>query len=704
MTKQLYLLFISILIHRTFASFCGSTGVPFSFEVLPSGAPILGCAQPTCVAHLKEKKDDSNFLINANGQADGFMRVDDKTNKAYGDPYGNKLIANCSGQFSDLSCPRKDQWVGGIEYIDHPRQPLILQCCTFSGLRFSQEVGLTNVGPGEAITGGEVIRDGRQISFDVIANVRKVVDVNTHVVSYEVTVRRMHCLPDPPEPVVNFEKDASDEIVKVLTKATDLPTLRTEKASKKEKSEDFQSKKALTDATLHKINEKKQHKKNEFEEKETSKMDVTNRNEAIQKRAEMEAKTTYSEIPPKSHAAQLFTSSINNYKSETGSSFSDGNRIGFTNNLRTPLDVQAGVKSSGQQQIRAFSQQQEVFGQPQVKAPGQEEFGQQQARAFGQQQEQQAFVQPQIRAFGQQQEVFNQQQLTPSYRPEFGYTSFQQQGLSQNIQPRQSQSHGPCATQCQQNSCYMQRCNRGLDPVFGIPTFAPPLFPLTLPTLPTFSLPTVTPPTFQPFISYPTVAPPSSHSPLQPVPGYIDSSGSRNTISQNSPSFLPLSSIKENFDPNDRLMQLSVAPIAQAATASVSNAIPVQSSEVLSGRPILLSANPASSLQATLKPLSTFEEFIARLGYRNVSLAPLTPAALVIPSEISLPNTYSSLSPLSQTTTTTVASPENQARLLVPGFDFQTSQRNPYQPAVLYIPQQWPLTTSENGTLQRSSF
>ncbi|MCP9265019.1 Transporter [Dirofilaria immitis] len=431
-------------------------------------------------------------------------------------------------------------------------------------------------------------------------------------------------------------------------------------------------------------------------------MDVTNRNEAIQKRAEMEAKTTYSEIPPKSHAAQLFTSSINNYKSETGSSFSDGNRIGFTNNLRTPLDVQAGVKSSGQQQIRAFSQQQEVFGQPQVKAPGQEEFGQQQARAFGQQQEQQAFVQPQIRAFGQQQEVFNQQQLTPSYRPEFGYTSFQQQGLSQNIQPRQSQSHGPCATQCQQNSCYMQRCNRGLDPVFGIPTFAPPLFPLTLPTLPTFSLPTVTPPTFQPFISYPTVAPPSSHSPLQPVPGYIDSSGSRNTISQNSPSFLPLSSIKENFDPNDRLMQLSVAPIAQAATASVSNAIPVQSSEVLSGRPILLSANPASSLQATLKPLSTFEEFIARLGYRNVSLAPLTPAALVIPSEISLPNTYSSLSPLSQTTTTTVASPENQARLLVPGFDFQTSQRNPYQPAVLYIPQQWPLTTSENGTLQRS--
>ncbi|VDM23252.1 unnamed protein product [Wuchereria bancrofti] len=142
MKKLFYLLLFSALSYQTFASFCGSTGVPFSFE-------------------------------------------------------------NCSGQFSDLSCLRKDQWVGGIEYIDHPRQPLILQCCTFPGLRFSQEVGITNVGPGEAITGGEVIRDGRQISFDVIANARKVVDANTHIVSYEVTVRRMHCLPDPPEPVVD---------------------------------------------------------------------------------------------------------------------------------------------------------------------------------------------------------------------------------------------------------------------------------------------------------------------------------------------------------------------------------------------------------------------------------------------------------------------------------------------------------------------
>lgn len=82
---------------------------------------------------------------------------------------------------------------------------LILQCCTFAGLRFSQEVGSTTIGPGEAITGGEVVRNGRQISFDVIANVRKVVkngSSNGNKVNYEVTVRRMNCLPDPPEPEV----------------------------------------------------------------------------------------------------------------------------------------------------------------------------------------------------------------------------------------------------------------------------------------------------------------------------------------------------------------------------------------------------------------------------------------------------------------------------------------------------------------------
>ncbi|MFH4977433.1 hypothetical protein AB6A40_004142 [Gnathostoma spinigerum] len=203
------------------ASFCGSAGVPFSFEVLPSGAPVLGCAQPSCLATPADFKEDKVFLANAEGQTDGFFRSGDRELARYRDQSAKKITAKCPNKFAELSCPKKDQWVGGIEYIDHPRQPLILQCCTFEGLRVSQDVGVTNVGPGEAITGGEVVRDGRQISFDVIANVRKVVNSNSHKISYEVTVRRMNCLPDPPEPKVDLDPGVSKDVLRILTKASD---------------------------------------------------------------------------------------------------------------------------------------------------------------------------------------------------------------------------------------------------------------------------------------------------------------------------------------------------------------------------------------------------------------------------------------------------------------------------------------------------
>uniref|UniRef100_A0AC35FRW5 Uncharacterized protein n=1 Tax=Panagrolaimus sp. PS1159 TaxID=55785 RepID=A0AC35FRW5_9BILA len=219
------LLLIVTLLPIALASYCGKSGVPYSFEVLESGAPVLGCAQPSCVISSEDFEEDSEFLTDANGQADGYFREGDRALKRYRNDNAPKLVANCSGGFSQLSCPRKNQWVGGIEYIDHPRQPLILQCCSFDGLRFSQEVGMTVVNSGEAVTGGEVIRNGRQISFDVIANVRKIVQ--------SVTVRRMNCLPDPPEPQVEFDKDVPSEVLKVLSTAKNGKDLGTKEKFEK---------------------------------------------------------------------------------------------------------------------------------------------------------------------------------------------------------------------------------------------------------------------------------------------------------------------------------------------------------------------------------------------------------------------------------------------------------------------------------------
>ncbi|KAJ1367396.1 hypothetical protein KIN20_028298 [Parelaphostrongylus tenuis] len=205
------------------ASFCGKSGVPFSVEVLPSGAPLLGCAQPSCVAQPADDFDDSVFNTDLSGQVDGFFRDGDRGRQGY--LQTNKLRANCSGDFDQLSCSRKNQWIGGIEYIDHPRQPLLLQCCTFEGLRFSQIVGVTPIRPGEAVTGGEVVRDGRQISFDVIANIQKVVDENDpKIISYEVAVRRMNCLPDPPEIEIAVDDSVEEELLRVLENANNGST------------------------------------------------------------------------------------------------------------------------------------------------------------------------------------------------------------------------------------------------------------------------------------------------------------------------------------------------------------------------------------------------------------------------------------------------------------------------------------------------
>lgn len=45
---------------------CGSSGIPFRFEVLPSGKPVLGCGSPTCFGAENGGRDlrhDSSFMV-----------------------------------------------------------------------------------------------------------------------------------------------------------------------------------------------------------------------------------------------------------------------------------------------------------------------------------------------------------------------------------------------------------------------------------------------------------------------------------------------------------------------------------------------------------------------------------------------------------------------------------------------------------------
>lgn len=56
------------------------------------------------------------------------------------------------------------------------------------------------------------------------------------------------------------EKGVSDEVVKVLTKATDRGTLQKEKTLKKEKLENAQGEKAFAAATIQKTDDRKQRK------------------------------------------------------------------------------------------------------------------------------------------------------------------------------------------------------------------------------------------------------------------------------------------------------------------------------------------------------------------------------------------------------------------------------------------------------------
>uniref|UniRef100_A0A7E5A0N1 HintN domain-containing protein n=1 Tax=Panagrellus redivivus TaxID=6233 RepID=A0A7E5A0N1_PANRE len=215
-----YLLIAAILsanVNSALAAFCGSTAIPFRFEVTESGDFVLGCATPSCMCATPA--GDSQFNPNSQGE-DGFLREGDASRQNYCaniDTYGNSG-ARCSGGFQSSSCSGLTSWAGGV--VDRGDGTIGLQCCSYDGMRFAAEVGRPVVHQGEVYSGGEVIRDGRQTGFDLISNIKKI-QAQDGSVAYELTVHRMNCLPNPPEESNAVDFEYQSEIVKIHDKVLD---------------------------------------------------------------------------------------------------------------------------------------------------------------------------------------------------------------------------------------------------------------------------------------------------------------------------------------------------------------------------------------------------------------------------------------------------------------------------------------------------
>ncbi|CAI5443418.1 unnamed protein product [Caenorhabditis angaria] len=199
---------------------CGNSGIPFRFEVLPSGKPVLGCASPVCFGSGMggmEVEHDAVFDSSPDGD-DGFFRDGDLSHPRTRFPDAPSQQARCPTGFSSTSCTNPMTWVGGFEADD--QGDLALQCCHYNGLKHSSEVGRPVVHSGEVYSGGEVLRDGRQTGFDAISNIRKISNRDGSV-GYELTVTRMNCLPNPSEQENDVAFDVRREIGRILEKVGD---------------------------------------------------------------------------------------------------------------------------------------------------------------------------------------------------------------------------------------------------------------------------------------------------------------------------------------------------------------------------------------------------------------------------------------------------------------------------------------------------
>ncbi|GMR32561.1 hypothetical protein PMAYCL1PPCAC_02756, partial [Pristionchus mayeri] len=184
------MLLLLLLPSIVLSSFCGQQAVPFTFQALKSGHPVLGCARPRCFGSgNKNGTGEPAQFYRIHGKEDGYMR------KSEGGEGGRNEMAACSMSFSSSSCGI-GQWVGGIAPQGDVRAKPQLHCCAYGPLLQSEDRGIATVKPGQLVVGGEVTMEGRVVAFDYVADLAKMVREDGSV-EYKVALRRMSCFDEP---------------------------------------------------------------------------------------------------------------------------------------------------------------------------------------------------------------------------------------------------------------------------------------------------------------------------------------------------------------------------------------------------------------------------------------------------------------------------------------------------------------------------
>ncbi|KAI6191531.1 hypothetical protein M3Y97_00238400 [Aphelenchoides bicaudatus] len=267
-TRTKVALLLLTVFHQSSASFCGPAAVPFSFESLPDGQPVLGCARPKCFGWNAESKPAASpsTFFRIHNKPDGYFRksTESQPEKLSAEDAKHlgikrliydqtaKTLAKTKNVVYKIECVEHSSYlyVGrttngpGKRLADHFKVfvlqltirnvvmvtvnpnglvesgplvnvsglPIALQCCEYAPTQNSADRGIATVNNGQIVIGGEILSGDRLFAFDYISDITKHSKPDG-TVSYEVAVRRMPCIPPPTEFTVNLDQPVINEIL-----------------------------------------------------------------------------------------------------------------------------------------------------------------------------------------------------------------------------------------------------------------------------------------------------------------------------------------------------------------------------------------------------------------------------------------------------------------------------------------------------------